>query len=81
MVKLLILPLEAHRLYVKKYDKELSANCIEKSLYDEFVEAGSDIAKHYEARNFSHAMRLIMKLADKANQYIDEKKAVAISEN
>jgi methionyl-tRNA synthetase len=59
---------------VKKYDNELSANCIEKSLYDEFVEAGSDIAKHYEARNFSHAMRLIMKLADKANQYIDEKK-------
>jgi len=58
----------------KKYDKELSSNCIEKSLYDEFVEAGSDIAKHYEARNFSHAMRLIMKLADKANQYIDEKK-------
>ena len=59
---------------VKKYDKELSGKCIEKSLYDEFVEAGSDIAKHYEARNFSHAMRLIMKLADKANQYIDEKK-------
>jgi len=59
---------------VKKYDNELSANCIEKSLYDEFIEAGSDIAKHYEARNFSHAMRLIMKLADKANQYIDEKK-------
>jgi methionyl-tRNA synthetase len=52
----------------------LSTNCIEKSLYDEFVEAGSDIAKHYEARNFSYAMRLIMKLADKANQYIDEKK-------
>ena len=59
---------------VEKYDKELSAKCIEKSLYDEFVEVGSDIAKHYEARNFSHAMRLIMKLADKANQYIDKKK-------
>jgi len=59
---------------VKKYDKKLSENCIEKSLYDEFVEAGSDIAKHYEERNFSQAMRLIMKLADKANQYIDEKK-------
>ena len=59
---------------VKKYDKQLSANCIEKSLYDEFVAAGSDIAKHYEARNFSQAMRLIMKLADKANKYIDEKK-------
>jgi len=59
---------------VKKYDKELSANCIERSLYDEFVEAGSDIAKHYEARNFNQAMRLIMKLADQANQYIDKKK-------
>ena len=59
---------------VKKYNKQLSAKCIEKPLYDEFVEAGSDIAKHYEARNFSKAMRLIMKLADKANQYIDEKK-------
>jgi len=59
---------------VKKYDKQLSAKCIEKSLYDEFVEVGSDIARHYEARNFSHAMRLIMKLADQANQYIDKKK-------
>ena len=59
---------------VKKYDKQLSTNCIEKSLYDEFFAAGSDIAKHYEARNFSQAMRLIMKLADKANKYIDEKK-------
>jgi len=59
---------------VKKYDKELSANCIEKSLYDEFIEASSDIAKHYEERNFNQAMRLIMKLADKANQYIDKKK-------
>jgi len=59
---------------VKKYNKQLSAKCIERPLYDEFVEAGSDIAKHYEARNFSKAMRLIMKLADKANQYIDEKK-------
>ena len=59
---------------MKKYDKQLSGNCIKKSLYDEFVEAGSDIAKHYEARNFSQAMRLIMRLADKANQYIDEEK-------
>ena len=59
---------------VKKYDKELSAACIEQELYDEFVAAGPEIAAHYEARNFGHAMRSIMKLADKANQYIDEKK-------
>ena len=59
---------------VKKYDKELSAQCIEQELYNEFVAAGPEIAAHYEARNFGHAMRSIMKLADKANQYIDEKK-------
>ena len=59
---------------VKKYDKELSAACIEQELYNEFVAAGPEIAAHYEARNFGHAMRSIMKLADKANQYIDEKK-------
>ena len=64
---------------VKKYDKELSAACIEQELYNEFVAAGPEIAAHYEARNFGHAMRSIMKLADKANQYIDEKKPWQLS--
>ncbi len=59
---------------VKKFDKELSSNCIEQELYDEFVNTSSEIARHYEDRNFGQAMRSIMKLADKANQYIDEKK-------
>ena len=59
---------------VKKFDKELSNNCCEQDLYDEFVAASSEIAGHYEDRNFGQAMRSIMKLADKANQYIDEKK-------
>ena len=59
---------------VKKFDKELSKVCCEQDLYDEFVAASSDIAGHYEDRNFGQAMRTIMKLADKANQYIDEKK-------
>ena len=59
---------------VKKFDKELSKNCIEPGLYDEFVAASTEIAGHYEDRNFGQAMRSIMKLADKANQYIDEKK-------
>ena len=59
---------------VKKFDKELSKECIEQDLYDEFVAASSEIAGHYEDRNFGQAMRSIMKLADKANQYIDEKK-------
>ena len=59
---------------VKKYDKQLSSESIESDLYAEFVNASSEIATHYEDRNFGHAMRSIMKLADKANQYIDEKK-------
>ena len=58
----------------KKFDKELSNNCCEQELYDEFVAASSEIAGHYEDRNFGQAMRSIMKLADKANQYIDDKK-------
>ncbi|MDC1046097.1 methionine--tRNA ligase [Candidatus Pseudothioglobus singularis] len=59
---------------VKKFDKELSSHCIEQGLYDEFVVANTEIAGHYEDRNYGQAMRSIMKLADKANQYIDEKK-------
>jgi len=59
---------------VKKFDQELSKECTEQDLYDEFVSASSEIAGHYEDRNFGQAMRSIMKLADKANQYIDEKK-------
>ncbi len=59
---------------VKKFDKELSSHCIEQDLYDEFVSASTEIAGHYEDRNFGQAMRSIMKLADKANQYIDDKK-------
>ena len=59
---------------VKKFDKELSSHCIEQGLYDEFVAANTEIVGHYEDRNYGQAMRSIMKLADKANQYIDEKK-------
>ena len=59
---------------VKKFDKELSNDCCEQGLYDEFVAASSEIAGYYEDRSFGQAMRSIMKLADKANQYIDEKK-------
>ena len=59
---------------VKKFDKELSSHCIEQGLYDQFVAANTEIAGYYEDRNYGQAMRSIMKLADKANQYIDEKK-------
>ncbi|SFV86497.1 Methionyl-tRNA synthetase [hydrothermal vent metagenome] len=59
---------------VKKFNKTLSAYAIEPDLYNAFVAKGDVIAKLYEARQYSQAMREIMKLADKANQYIDEHK-------
>ena len=59
---------------IKKFNKTLSNNAIEADLYQQFVSQGDEIAKLYEARNYNQAMREIMKLADKANQYIDEHK-------
>ncbi len=58
----------------KKCDGLLSATCSEPELYQRFVDAGEQIAELYEKREFSHAMREIMALADVANQYIDEQK-------
>lgn len=58
----------------KRFSGRLSDNLSEQSLFDEFITAGDSIAEHYEKREFSHAVREIMALADRANQYIDEKK-------
>ncbi|HKJ76464.1 MAG TPA: methionine--tRNA ligase subunit beta, partial [Gammaproteobacteria bacterium] len=65
----------------KKFDGRLSASITEPALLDQAVAAGETIAGYYESRQFGHAMRAIMDLADQANQYIDEKKPwVAIKE-
>jgi methionyl-tRNA synthetase len=58
----------------KRFDNKLSTHCSEPALFAEFVKAHAQIAEFYEAREFAKAMREIMALADKANQYIDEKK-------
>lgn len=63
----------------KKCDGKLSANCSEPELYQSFVQAGEKIAQLFEQREFSHAIREIMALADKANQYIDEQKPWALA--
>ena len=55
----------------KKFAGRLSAECSEPQLYAEFVVEADSIATLYEQREFSHAMREIMTLADHANQYID----------
>ena len=59
---------------VKKFGKKLSTIVDDIDLYNEFVAQGEKIAQHYENRNYSQAMRMIMQLADRANQYIDHHK-------
>jgi methionyl-tRNA synthetase len=58
----------------KRFANKLSATCSEPALFQEFINTNGLIAEFYEAREFGKAMREIMALADKANQYIDEKK-------
>jgi len=58
----------------KRFDGKLSAQCAEPELFQQFIDANDSIAQCYENRQFGKAMREIMALADKANQYIDEKK-------
>lgn len=55
----------------KKFDGQLSGQLVEQALYDEAVALAEPIAAAYEAREYGKAMREIMHLADKANQYID----------
>ena len=58
----------------KKFDNEMSADCAEPELVQQFIAAGEGIANLYEAREFSRAMREIIALADRANQYVDDRK-------
>jgi len=58
----------------KGHDNRLSARCAEEKLLAEFLDRGDLIAEHYEQREFNKAIRDIVALADRANQYIDEKK-------
>jgi len=56
----------------KKFNGKLSAELPSPLLHQELIDAGDSIAEHFEHREFSHAVREIMALADRANQYIDE---------
>jgi methionyl-tRNA synthetase len=58
----------------KRFDNQLSTQCTEPELIGELITAGDSIAELYEARDFQRAMREIIALADRVNQYIDDKK-------
>ncbi|MCH4247496.1 MAG: methionine--tRNA ligase [Acinetobacter populi] len=63
----------------KDFNNTLSENCAEPELVQSFIDARVSISKAYEDREFSAAIREIMALADRANQYIDEKKPWALA--
>jgi methionyl-tRNA synthetase len=57
----------------KSFDGKLAAKLSSEDLSQQILAASEQIADYYENREFGKAMRDIMALADKVNQYIDEK--------
>jgi methionyl-tRNA synthetase len=63
----------------KRFEGKLSSECAEPALFKEFIDANDNIAELYETREYGKAMRAISALADKANQYIDDKQPWVIA--
>lgn len=61
-------------MFINKHFENKLGELDRPELYQSFVDASDDIAKAWESRQYSSAIRSIMKLADSANQYIDENK-------
>ena len=55
----------------KKFDGQLDSQLAEPELYQQAIALSETVAEAYESREYGRAMREIMHLADKANQYID----------
>jgi methionyl-tRNA synthetase len=60
--------------FISRHGGELAAQLPDAGLYAQFAAAAAPIASAYEARDTAGAMRDIMALADRANQYIDHHK-------
>jgi methionyl-tRNA synthetase len=65
----------------KRFGGRLAARLENLPLYAEFSGASETIAGHYEAREYSKAIRTIMALADKANRYIEDRKPWAMAKD
>jgi methionyl-tRNA synthetase len=58
----------------KRFSGQLASELPEPGLFAKLADASEAIAEHYEKREYSKAMRMVMALADEANRYIDDKK-------
>jgi len=56
----------------KKFNGQLSSELPAPELFKELTDASDKIAELFESRKYNQAIREIMALADKANQYIDD---------
>lgn len=68
--------------FINRYfSGKLSEIDVDLPLLTHFSNAGEKIASYFQNLEFSSAMREVMALADKANQYIDEKKPWALAKD
>jgi methionyl-tRNA synthetase len=58
----------------KKFNSQLADQLHDEALFQSLSQAADQIANSYQALNFNKAVRDIMALADRANQYIDHHK-------
>ena len=67
--------------FVQRGGGKLAAQLPDPQLYEEFAALRGTIAELYDARDYSAAMRGIMGLADRANQYVDAHKPWALAKD
>ena len=67
--------------FIERGGGRLAGALPDPALYAEFVSAGERIAALYEQREYATAIREIMGLADRANQYVDRHKPWALAKD
>ena len=67
--------------FIAKSGGRLAGALPDPGLYDTFLAAEPALRAHYESRDYASAMREIMALADRANQYIDAHKPWSLAKD
>src|SRR5262245_55462445 len=67
--------------FIQRGDGKLAAQLPDPQLYEEFAALRGTIGELYDARDYSAALRGIMGLADRANQYVDSNKPWALAKD
>jgi len=67
--------------FISRGDGKLASALPDQALYQEFIDARSRLSAAYEAGDYALAIRDIMQLADRANQYVDGQKPWALAKD